>query len=100
MALDLPNKYLTLVKEILAPLSRSYKVQVVIFGSRAKGTARKYSDLDIGLLGQSKLPFAQIVALKNQFYESSLPYTVDLVDFANVEESFKNIALSKYERIL
>ena len=72
-----------------------YKNQVFIFGSRAKGKARKFSDYDIGVTGKKPLNFKKIAQINEELEESDLPYRVDVVDFSTVSKSFKNIALSK-----
>jgi len=53
---------------------------VHIFGSRAKGTSKPGSDIDLAIM--NKLAGTKVVLrLNNDFEESSLPYKVDLVDF-------------------
>jgi predicted nucleotidyltransferase len=53
---------------------------VHIFGSRAKGTSKPGSDIDLAIM--NRLPDIKVLLrLKNDFEESSLPYKVDLVDF-------------------
>ncbi len=56
--------------------------RVVIFGSRATGKAKKYSDVDLALIGERPVPNRVIAYLSEAFEESSLPYTVDIIDFA------------------
>jgi predicted nucleotidyltransferase len=70
----------------------SYKV--FVFGSRATDTNRKYSDIDLGIIGSKAVPSKTYISLENAFEESDLPYRVDLVDFSNVSERFKQISLS------
>lgn len=66
-----------------------------IFGSRAQKSNRKYSDLDLGILGRDSLPTSTIALIKNDLEESSLPYRVDLIDFTTVTDKFKNSAMRK-----
>ncbi|EKE06426.1 MAG: hypothetical protein ACD_19C00014G0040 [uncultured bacterium] len=66
-----------------------------IFGSRATGTNRKYSDLDLGIIAKTKVPTSKIFDLENEFDQSNLPYKVDVVDFNNVSENFKKVAMKK-----
>lgn len=71
---------------------KSYKA--FVFGSRATNTNRKFSDIDLGIMGPKPLPSNVYVSLDQDFQESDLPYRVDLVDFSNVTEKFKEASLS------
>jgi type I restriction enzyme S subunit len=64
---------------------------VVAFGSRAKWTAKPASDLDLAILGETPLPVAAIAAMKDAFEESSLPFNVDLIDWATTKDAFRQI---------
>lgn len=55
--------------------------QVHIFGSRAKDNYKTGSDIDLALMNKG-ISDKTISKLQNDFEESSLPYTVDLVNFA------------------
>ena len=61
---------------------------VMVFGSRANGTARASSDLDLLILGEP-LSFETMAKLKIAFSESDLPYFVDLVEDASIDNAFK-----------
>jgi len=65
--------------------------EVWAFGSRAKGTAKEYSDLDLAILGEQPLGLAVCAALADDFSESDLPWKVDVVDWATTSESFRKI---------
>lgn len=67
--------------------------QAFIFGSRATGTNRKYSDIDIGIKGPI-LDIATLAKIKSAFEESTLPYNVDVVDFNYTSEQFQEVALA------
>lgn len=73
----------------------SKKVKVFIFGSRATGTNRMYSDIDLGLQSESEIPFMKKINLEDEFENSNLPYKVDVVDFSKVAEGFKKVAMQK-----
>ena len=60
-----------------------------VFGSRAHGGARRYSDLDLALEWERPLGLALIGCIADALSESDLPYKVDIVDLATVEASFK-----------
>jgi type I restriction enzyme S subunit len=64
---------------------------VVAFGSRATWTAKPSSDLDLAVLGETPIPPATMAAMKDAFDESSLPFKVDLVDWAATKDAFRQI---------
>ena len=77
--LDLSSHHLTLVRAILnqyVPHAR-----VVAFGSRVKGTAKPYSDLDLAIIANTPLSFSTRTRLKEAFSESDLPFMVDIADW-------------------
>lgn len=61
------------------------------FGSRVKGTAKPYSDLDICVLTDTPLELSVLAALADDFSESDLPWRVDIVDWASTGASFRQI---------
>jgi type I restriction enzyme, S subunit len=61
------------------------------FGSRAKWTAKPYSDLDLAIISDKPLSLAVGAALAEDFSESDLPWKVDVVDWATTSESFRQI---------
>lgn len=66
-------------------------LDVWAFGSRARWTAKPYSDLDLAIITHSPLPLAVSAAMAEDFSESDLPWKVDLVDWATTSESFRQI---------
>lgn len=64
-------------------------VRVYLFGSRASGTARPTSDLDIAVLPTAPLPVDALARLRDAFEESTIPYEVDIVDLSRVDPSFR-----------
>ena len=65
--------------------------KVWVFGSRANWTTKDSSDLDIALEGENKLSHKLLGALKDAFEDSTLPYTVDVVDLNAVSHAFKQL---------
>jgi len=68
--------------------------KIVAFGSRFTGRAKRFSDLDLAILGDDPVPssvLAALAALADEFDESTLPFKVDLVDWATTAESFRNV---------
>lgn len=90
--IQLDDDSLGVVRTILqaTPLSRSYSF--VIFGSCARGDAKKFSDIDIGIVGKSPVSLRDIALLDEQFKESNLPYNVDVVDLSSTSPEFRRLA--------
>ncbi len=65
--------------------------EVLAFGSRVNGSARKYSDLDLVVLGETPLPFSICMKLESEFEYSYLLFKVDVLDWCRITESFRAI---------
>lgn len=66
-------------------------LEVWAFGSRARHTAKKYSDLDLAVITQQPLPMDVYAGLREDFSESDLPWRVDVLDWATTSEAFRKI---------
>lgn len=86
------DQIISILKNIIFKYLNPEKYSVFIFGSRAAGKNKKYSDIDVGIEGENPLDFKIISLLNDAFEESNLPYTVDVVDFTRVSDRFKKIA--------
>jgi predicted nucleotidyltransferase len=62
-----------------------------MFGTRARGSPRRASDLDIAVDAGRPLSRAESAALNEAFAESDLPYTVDVVDWRAVDPGFREV---------
>jgi len=56
--------------------------KIYLFGSRARGDASEYSDIDIAIKGKKSLKIA-LAEAKYAIEESQIPYKVDLIDLKN-----------------
>jgi type I restriction enzyme S subunit len=65
--------------------------EVWAFGSRARRTAKTYSDLDLAVMTDTPMSFEVSGALREDFSESVLPWRVDIVDWATTSEAFRRI---------
>ena len=65
--------------------------EVVAFGSRATWTAKDYSDLDLAVMGEEPLSPRTAAALDEALGDSDLPFKVDVVDWASINEGFRAI---------
>ncbi len=63
--------------------------RIWVYGSRARGRARRYSDLDLMLdAGGQPIPLRIMGDLDEDFDESNLPIIVDLHDMALTDARF------------
>jgi predicted nucleotidyltransferase len=85
---DMAEQHVAIVRDVLRrhlPTgTRAY-----VFGSRAHGGARRYSDLDLALESGQPLALDLIGEIADALSESDLPYRVDIVDLAAVEPGFR-----------
>jgi len=95
--LNLNQNELKIVKDILQRHIPSYRV--VVFGSRIKNTAKKFSDLDLCIMGDKELSLKQTGDLKEDFSESDLPFRVDVVEWNAIDSEFQKIIEKNYEEI-
>ncbi len=66
-------------------------LEVWAFGSRAKWSAKEFSDLDLAIITDEPLAIDTSLALSEAFSESDLPWKVDVVDWASVSDGLKQI---------
>jgi predicted nucleotidyltransferase len=86
--LDMRDEHAAIVRAILrAHLPAG--AQAFVFGSRAHGGARRYSDLDLALTWDQPLGLDLIGGIAEALSESDLPYKVDVVDLATVDPGFR-----------
>jgi predicted nucleotidyltransferase len=65
-------------------------VKALLFGSRARGDAKGFSDIDIALsAGDHPVPGSLVALLSEAFEASRIPYNVDLVDLYNAGPELK-----------
>ncbi len=67
--------------------------EVLAFGSRATWTAKDYSDLDLAVMGEEPLSLRTVSALDEALGDSDLPFKVDVVDWARIDDSFRTIVV-------
>ena len=88
-----------ILKTILKRHLNPKKNRAFIFGSQATKKSSRTSDLDVGVIGQP-LAGKTYFELKADLEESNLPFTVDLVDFNDVSDTFKQVAEQKIVKLI
>ncbi len=66
----------------------SPETEVWIFGSRARGSARPGSDLDLLLTSATPLDWQTLACIEEKLADSDLPFRVDLVDKQRTDSDF------------
>lgn len=79
---------------VINPLKKQ-KAKVWIFGSRARGNFKPFSDLDIVFENQEKFPQGFLSKIIEAVEESNLVIKVDLVSFDDLAESYKESVLKE-----
>ncbi len=72
---------------VIEPLKKN-GARVYIFGSRATGKNREFSDLDILYSIKDKPPLHTIGQIKDDIEDSHLPIKVDIVDLDELAPSY------------
>lgn len=91
-------------ESIISVLSSNPKIrEVILFGSRAKGTFHAGSDVDLALIG-SALNLDDILNASIDIEKLNLPYKFDLVIYERIKESalvdhIKRVGVVLFERI-
>ncbi|MBT6844114.1 MAG: nucleotidyltransferase domain-containing protein [Candidatus Melainabacteria bacterium] len=80
--INIEARHLKILRDILSKVGVSFYV----FGSRAKGTNRKFSDLD--LIYKEPIDIGSLGDIRYQLEESNLPYKVDIINYHDCKDSF------------
>lgn len=83
MKLGLTEAQCNIIKKILAPYPHAF----FLFGSRVKGTQKKFSDLDICY--KADIADAEISHVLAAFDQSDLPFKVDIVAWSRCAPEFQ-----------
>lgn len=81
--IDIEQRHLQLITQIL----KKYPYDFYLFGSRVKGTAKRFSD--VNLFYVEEIPIEIIYKLEEEFEESDLPYKVDIINYHTCDTTFK-----------
>jgi len=76
-----------LVRHILGTWVPGHEVRV--FGSRAHGHPKAYSDLDLVIMAETPIPMATMGQLQDAFANRDLPWRVDVIEWASTSPEFQ-----------
>lgn len=71
-----------------------YSARVYLFG-RATGRMRRASDIDVTVWPLADLPEGTLAIIREALFESTVPYTVDLVDLLDTDAAFRTRVLAE-----
>ncbi len=100
MAITLEDNYLDDLRTIVKRHIDVRAWRPVIFGSRASGKARQFSDIDLGFIGDVPIPSRTTARLWTALDDSDIPYVVDIVDLSSVPQGFRKMADEHMEPLL
>jgi predicted nucleotidyltransferase len=86
--LDMTQEHVAIVRHILGQYLPA-GARAFVFGSRAHGVARPYSDLDLALEWTRPLGLDLLGKIAEALSESDLPYRVDIIDLTTVDAAFR-----------
>jgi predicted nucleotidyltransferase len=90
------NNYLSQMRDLVLRVTASLDCTIFLFGSRARGTYRRSSDIDIGFSGLSDSLFTTTRDhLLSEIEESVIPHHVDLVNIDTAPSKFRDIAMKE-----
>ena len=89
----LPQSYIEIIRKIFLPYTSKIK-KIILFGSRATGKAKPYSDIDIAIVGE--LSAEELTEIRELFEESSLPIEVDVILYSEISSNLLKNHIEKF----
>ena len=84
---------LTLARDIASRVLAGTGAKAILFGSRARGDARQWSDIDLAIESKNDLPPEILSALREAFEESNMLLNVDVVDLRDASTDIRDAVL-------
>ena len=85
------RKYLKEITKTICRIQPNKNAQFFIYGSSL--IKKLFGDVDLGIMGDVKK--VDIIKLKEEFTNSTLPYFVDVVNFNTASKAFKENVFNK-----
>lgn len=95
--LDIEPRHLAEVRRILKLHAGGLEVRA--FGSRVRGGAKPYSDLDLAVMTTDPLPIQVKVRLESALAESDLPFKVDVLYWDETPDTFHRLIEEAWELV-
>ena len=84
------HKYLEPVQRVLRGFDPHQSNRYFLFGSSVR--KKTFHDLDLGVIGNTR-SHKRLADLRERFYDSNIPYKVDVVDLDAADEDFREYVL-------
>lgn len=84
---------LTLARDIANRVLAGTGATAILFGSRARGDARQWSDIDLAIESEQELPPEILSVLREAFEDSNILLNVDVVDLRDASTDIRNAVL-------
>ena len=81
------DKYLQQINKRISRFNHGKDLRFFVFGS-SLADKEHFGDVDLGVMGNIKN--RELAELRDEFTESTLPYSVDIIEFNKVSKEFKN----------
>jgi len=83
-------RYIDQVKSAIAEFDPQGSNRYFLFGSAVR--KKRFHDIDLGVVG-NRASRKKLSELRDRFYDSRIPYKVDVVDFDAANDSFRDYVL-------
>lgn len=84
---------LMIARDIASRVLSGTGAKAILFGSRARGDARQWSDIDLAIDSENDLPPEILSALREAFEESNILLNVDVVDLRDASTDVRAAVL-------
>jgi predicted nucleotidyltransferase len=89
-----------IIEKIVDTIKKNLKIQkIILFGSRAKETYKKGSDIDISIVSED-LSLKELNQLKVMLDDLMLPYKIDLLDYGRISNNDLKEHINRVGKIL
>jgi predicted nucleotidyltransferase len=93
------KQILTWIKEVLDRNLSGVSYDAFVFGSQANRSSLVRSDIDVGIISQSTIQAWQLSNILADIEKLPMLYKIDLVDFKEVDDKFRSVALKNIEKL-
>jgi predicted nucleotidyltransferase len=90
MATMTGNRCLDWVKDVVKEFDPHGSNRYFLFGSSVR--KEKFHDIDLGVVGNSATK-KRLSELRERFYDSDIPYKVDVIDFDTADADFRDYVM-------
>lgn len=89
-----------IIEKIVQTIKKNMKIQkIILFGSRAKETYKKGSDIDISIISED-LNLKELNHIKVLLDDLMLPYKIDLLDYGRISNTDLKEHINRVGKVL